>query len=175
MYRLGNNRRVAVPLARLFLLKEHIMNQIQKAVVQTFCTKLEQYIAKGIELQDAMSKLIPVYNKADVPTQLDIRSKVAKLVGIKQGGVEPIMITKGIYKGSLGFSKVGKAQNNAREMLRTMFPTSSTTSSTTSKQVDKIDDARRRAEKFAGAHKKSEIQQRIAILNAELKALKAYV
>ena len=151
------------------------MNQIQKVVVQTFCTKLEQYIAKGIELQDAMSKLIPVYNKADVPTQLDIRSKVAKLVGIKQGGVEPIMITKGIYKGSLGFSKVGKAQNNAREMLRTMFPTSSTTSSTTSKQVDKIDDARRRAEKFAGAHKKSEIQQRIAILNAELKALKAYV
>jgi hypothetical protein len=153
------------------------MNQIQKAVVQTFCTKLEQYIAKGIELQDAMSKLIPVYNKADVPTQLDIRSKVAKLVGIKQGGVKPIEITKGIYKGSLGFSKVGKAQNSAREMLRTMFPTSSTTSSTTaiSKQVDKIDQSRKRAEKFAEAHKKSEIQQRIAELNAELKALKAYV
>ena len=147
------------------------MNEIQKAVVQTFCTKLEQYIAKGIELQDAMSKLIPVYNKADVPTQLDIRSKVAKLVGIKQGGVKPIMITKGIYKGSLGFSKVGKAQNSAREMLRTMFPTSSTTS----KQVDKIDVARKRAEKFADAHRKSEIQQRIDELTAELKALKAYV
>ena len=115
------------------------MNQIQKAVVQTFCTKLEQYIAKGIELQDAMNKLIPVYNKADVQTQLDIRSKVAVLVSKKQGGVEPIMITKGIYKGSLGFSKVGKAQNSAREMLRTMFPTSSTTSSTTSKQVDVVE------------------------------------
>ena len=115
------------------------MNQIQKAVVQTFCTKLEQYIAKGIELQDAMNRLIPVYNKADVQTQLDIRSKVAVLVGKKQGGVEPIKITKGIYKGSLGFSRVGKAQNNAREMLRTMFPTSSATSSTTSKQVDVVE------------------------------------
>ena len=113
------------------------MKQIQQRVVQTFCTKLEQYIAKGIELQDAMNKLVPVYNKADVQTQLDIRSKVAVLVGKKQGAT-PSMITKGIYKGSLGFSKATKKQNSAREMLRTMFPTSSTTSSTTSKQKDVV-------------------------------------
>lgn len=115
------------------------MNQIQNKVVQTFCTKLSALLDARIQLQDAIRQLVPVYNKANRDDQLAIRSKVAELIGKKQGGVKPIMITKGVYKGSLGFSKVGKAQNNAREMLRTMFPTSSTTSSTTSKKVDVVE------------------------------------
>lgn len=115
------------------------MNQNQNKVVQTFCTKLSALLDARIQLQDAIRQLVPVYNKASRDDQLEIRSKVAQLISKKQGGVKPIMITKGVYKGSLGFSKVGKAQNNAREMLRTMFPTSSTTSSTTSKKVDVVE------------------------------------
>jgi hypothetical protein len=152
------------------------MNQIQNKVVQTFCTKLSALLDARMQLQDAMRHLVPMYNKADRDTQLEIRSKVAKLVGKKQGGVKPIEITKGIYKGSLGFSRVGKAQNNARVMLQEMLPAVAVvTKSKVSKQVDKIDQSRKRAEKFAEAHKKSEIQQRIDELTAELKALKAYV
>jgi len=172
MYRLGNSRRVAEPLARLFLLKEHIMNQIQKAVVQTFCTKLNAYIASGVALKEAMRSVVPMYNKADVATQHEMRNMVAVVIGnIK--GIKPIVIPKGIYRGALGFSKDTAKGNQARTMLQYYFPTSNATA--ISKQVDVIDVARKRAEKFAESHKKSEIQQRIAILNAELKALKAYV
>lgn len=172
MYRLGNSRRVAEPLARLFLLKEHIMNQIQKAVVQTFCTKLNAYIASGVALKEAMRSVVPMYNKADVATQHEMRNMVAVVIGnIK--GVKPIVLPKGIYRGALGFSKATVKGNQARTMLQYYFPTSNATA--ISKQVDKIDVARKRAEKFAESHKKSEIQQRIDELTAELKALKAYV
>lgn len=148
------------------------MNQNQKGVVQTFCTKLNAYVASGIALRDAMLKVVPMYNKADVATQHEMRNKVAIVIGnIK--GVKPIVLPKGIYAGALGFSKATDKGNQARVMLQYYFPTSSTTA--ISKQVDVIEVARKRAEKFAESHKKSDIQQRIAILNAELKALKAYV
>ena len=148
------------------------MNSIQQRVVQTFCTKLEQYIASGVALRDAMKQVVPLYNKADVETQHEMRNKVAVLIG-KIKGVKPIVLPKGIYAGALGFSKSTKKSNQARAMLQYYFPTSSTTSS--SKQVDVIEVARKRGERFAESHKKSEIQQRIAILTAELKSLKSYV
>ena len=148
------------------------MNQIQNKVVQTFCTKLNTYVASGIALRDAMRSVVPMYNKADVATQHEMRNMVAVVIGnIK--GIKPIVIPKGKYAGALGFSKTTVKGNQARTMLQYYFPTSNATA--ISKQVDVIDVARKRAEKFAESHKKSEIQQRIAILNAELKALKAYV
>jgi hypothetical protein len=172
MYRLSYSRCVAEPLARLFVFKESIMNQIQKAVVQTFCTKLYGYIESGVVLRDAMLALMPVYNKADVEAQHEMRNMVVRVIGdIKK--VKPIVLPKGKYAGALGFSKTTVKGNQARTMLQYYFPTGNATA--ISKQVDVVDSARKRAEKFAESHKKSEIQQRIAILNAELKALKAYV
>ena len=148
------------------------MNQIQNKVVQTFCTKLNAYVASGIALREAMLALMPVYNKADVESQHEMRNMVVRVIG-KLKGVKPIVLPKGKYAGALGFSKATVKGNQARTMLQYYFPTSNATA--ISKQVDVIDVARKRAEKFAESHKKSEIQQRIAILNAELKALKAYV
>ena len=113
------------------------MNQIQQRGVQTFCTKLEQYIASGIALRDAMKQVVPLYNRADVETQHEMRNKVVVVIG-KIKGVQPIVLPKGIYKGALGFDKSTVKGNQARVMLQYYFPTSSTTSSTTSKQKDVV-------------------------------------
>jgi hypothetical protein len=148
------------------------MNSIQQRVVQDFCTSLQEYITAGTTLRNAMKKVMPSYNRADVEAQHEMRNEVAKLVG-KIKGVKPIVLPKGIYSGALGFSKSTPKSNSARVMLQYYFPTSNTKA--ISKQVDVIEVARKRAEKFAESHKKSEIQQRIDILSAELKSLKAYV
>jgi hypothetical protein len=94
------------------------MNTVQQAVVQNYCTKLEAHIKSGMELRKALQQLVPIFNKATVEEQLDIRSKVVTLIG-KLKGVKPKLMEKGTYKGSLGFDAHGtEEENQARVMVQ---------------------------------------------------------
>lgn len=98
------------------------MNKSQKAVVQNYCTKLKDFIKAGYALRKAMKALVPVFNKASAVEQLAIRSEVAKLIA-ELKGIEPKLMEKGAYKGSLGFDAHGTdEENQARVMMQTYLP-----------------------------------------------------
>ena len=73
--------------------------------------------------------------------------------------------------------KSGKRADTALSKFRyvTQIKSESKATKSVSKQVDKIDLARRKAERFAEAHKAVEIRSEIAFVEAYLKSLKAYV
>jgi hypothetical protein len=78
---------------------------------------------------------------------------------------------------SFNDKKSGKRHDTALSKFRyvtqiQLLPTSSTT---VSKKVDKIDLARRKAERFADTHKVVEIRAEIVAVEAYLKSLKSYV
>jgi len=60
----------------------------QQAVVQNFCTKLEGFIKQGYELRKALQAVVPVYNQATTEQQIEMRDKVAELIG-RLKGVKP--------------------------------------------------------------------------------------
>jgi len=94
----------------------------QQAVVQNFCTKLEGFIKQGYELRKALQAVVPVYNQATTEQQIEMRDKVAELIG-RLKGVKPKRLEKGAYKGYLGFDAHGSdAENQARTMLQYYFP-----------------------------------------------------
>ena len=94
----------------------------QQAVVQNFCTKLEGFIKQGYELRKALQAVVPVYNQASTEQQIEMRDKVAELIG-RLKGVKPKRLEKGAYKGYLGFDAHGSdTENQARTMLQYYFP-----------------------------------------------------
>ena len=94
----------------------------QQAVVQNFCTKLEGFIKQGYELRKALQAVVPVYNQATTEQQIEMRDKVAELIG-RLKGVKPKRLEKGAYKGYLGFDAHGSdAENQARTMLQYYLP-----------------------------------------------------
>ena len=154
------------------------MNQ---SVITQFFSSLEKFITAGTEYGIALKKLTPLYNKAKPAEQVEIRNRVVQVIG-KKYGAKPIMLEAGAYKGSLGFDSRGDLnQRSARAFLRNNFnvkvvvDNSSTPKPKGSAQVDKIDLARRKAEKFADTHKVVEIRAEIVAVEAYLKSLKSYV
>ena len=73
--------------------------------------------------------------------------------------------------------KSGKRADTALSKFRyvTQIKSDSKATKSVSKQVDKIDLAKRKAEKFADSHKAIEIRNEIAYIEVYLKSLKAYV
>lgn len=134
---------IAEPLSSAFLL-ELIVNTSHKAVVQNFCTKLEQHLATGDALKVALGKVKPIFNSAKLEQQLAIRNEVVKVIA-KYKKVKPITLEAGAYKGSLGFSRHGtEEENQARVMLQYYFPLTQKKPKASSeqqvvKQVDEVE------------------------------------
>lgn len=120
------------------------MLKSQQVVVQNFCTLLKSHIESGLKLRKALQAVVPIYNKATPEQQVAMRDEVAIIIG-KFKGVKPIRLTKGDYKGYLGFESRGSAEENqARVMLQDYFPIGikkkkGSSQQQVSKQVDEVE------------------------------------
>ena len=120
------------------------MIKSQQAVVQNLCTKLQAHLDSGDALKVALAKVKPLYNKATVEQQIEMRNEVAKVIG-KYKKVKPKVMEKGDYKGYLGFDAHGTdAENQARVMLQHYFPAKkkkakSSSAQPVAKQVDEVE------------------------------------
>ena len=121
------------------------MLKSQQVVVQNFCTLLKSHIESGLKLRKALQAVVPIYNKATPEQQVAMRDEVAIIIG-KFKGVTPIRLTKGDYKGYLGFESRGSAEENqARVMLQDYFPIGvkkkkGSSQQQVSKQVDEVEE-----------------------------------
>jgi hypothetical protein len=103
----------AEPVARLFLLENQTMNQIN-----TYLNAVSAHIKAGKTLRQALEELKPVYNKATFDAQQAIKLQVAQLVG-KEYGVKPVMTNRGL----VSFDRTTKKGDAARKLLSYYFPT----------------------------------------------------
>jgi hypothetical protein len=154
----------------LFLLENQIMKQLNN-----YINAVSAHLDTEVELGQALAKAQPLI-MAMPPTKRTVwfHTNIAPLVA--QAYKAELVLTR---NGTTSFNdkKSGKRADTALSKFRyvtqiQLLPTSSTTAS---KQVDKIDQARRKAEKFANAHKAVEIRNEIAVVEAYLKSLKSYV
>jgi hypothetical protein len=91
--------------------------------VATFIKSFEALIEANNTYQQALAKLKPLYDKAKLAEQIEIRNSVATLVGMKYG-VVPKVMEQGANKGLLGFDAHGSDdEKRARDVLRKGFPT----------------------------------------------------
>jgi hypothetical protein len=154
----------------LFLLENQIMKQLNN-----YINAVSAHLDQEVELGQALAKAQPII-MAMPPTKRTVwfHTNIAPLVA-QAYKVDLVMTRNGTT--SFNDKKSGKRADTALSKFRyvtqiQLLPTSSTT---VSKQVDKIDQARRKAEKFANAHKAVEIRAEIAVVEAYLKSLKSYV
>jgi hypothetical protein len=154
----------------LFLLENQIMKQLNN-----YINAVSAHLDQEVELGQALAKAQPII-MAMPPTKRTVwfHTNIAPLVA-QAYKVDLVMTRNGTT--SFNDKKSGKRADTALSKFRyvtqiQLLPTSSTT---VSKQVDKIDQARRKAEKFANAHKAVEIRAEIAVAEAYLKSLKSYV
>lgn len=121
------------------------MLKSQQAVVQNFCTKLQDHLDSGMKLRKALKAVVPIYNKATPEQQVTMRDEVAQVIG-KFKGVKPKRLEKGAFKGYLGFDSHGSpAENQARVMLQDYFPVGIKKATSSSpqpvvKQVDEVEE-----------------------------------
>jgi hypothetical protein len=141
----------------------------------TYINAVSAHLNKEAELGQALAKAEPVIMamKPEART-VWFHTNIAPLVA-QAYKVELVLTRNGTT--SFNDKKSGKRHDTALSKFRyvtqiQLLPTSSTT---VSKKVDKIDQARRKAEKFANAHKVVEIRAEIAVAEAYIKSLKAYV
>ena len=114
-------------------------------VVQSFLNALEQLLEASFTFQDALEKLRPVFNKAKVKEQVEIRNSIAYLIGSKYG-VVPKLLTQGKFAGYMGFdANASSAEANASKALRRAFPITVDIVSTPSKQTKKPDPIKAKA------------------------------
>ena len=93
-----------------------------KAVTQ-YLNAVEQHIDASHNLGDAMQTLMPIFNRASLKEQVEIRNSVAYLIGTKKK-VVPKLMEQGANKGCMGFDAHGsQAEKQARDMLRYYLPT----------------------------------------------------
>lgn len=118
------------------------MNASHQAVVQNFCTKLQAHLDSGDELRKALNKVKPIFDGAKPEQQIAMRDPVAILIG-KYKKVKPKLLEKGEYKGYLGFTRHGSAEENqARTMLQYYFPSKPEKKASkpkVSKKIDKVE------------------------------------
>jgi hypothetical protein len=154
----------------LFLLENQIMKQLTN-----YIDAVSAHLDQEVELGQALAKAQPLI-MAMPPTKRTVwfHTNIAPLVA-QAYKVELVMTRNGTT--SFNDKKTGKRADTALSKFRyvtqiQLLPTRSTAVST---QVDKIDQARRKAEKFANAHKVAEIRAEIAVAEAYIKSLKSYV
>ena len=120
------------------------MIKSQQAVVQNFCTKLQDHLASGDALKKALAKVKPLFNSAKPEQQVEMRDAVAQVIG-KYKGVKPKRLEAGAYKGYLGFDAHGsESENQARVMLQYYFPLTlkkakGSSEQPVAKQVDEVE------------------------------------
>lgn len=143
--------------------------------LNNYIDAVSAHLNTEVELGQALAKAQPLI-MAMPPTKRTVwfHTNIAPLVA-QAYKVDLVMTRNGTT--SFNDKKSGKRADTALSKFRyvtqiQLLPTSSTT---VSKQVDKIDQARRKAEKFANAHKAVEIRNEIAVVEAYLKSLKSYV
>ena len=143
--------------------------------LNNYINAVSAHLDTEVELGQALAKAQPLI-MAMPPTKRTVwfHTNIAPLVA-QAYKVDLVMTRNGTT--SFNDKKSGKRADTALSKFRyvtqiQLLPTSSTTAS---KQVDKIDQARRKAEKFANAHKAVEIRNEIAVVEAYLKSLKSYV
>jgi len=145
-------------------------------VLSNLINAVKNCLADEIKLKDALLKAKPVID-AMKPTDRTVwfHTNIAPLVA-KAYRAELVLTRNGTTSFN---NKDGTRHDTALSKFRYVSQLSlkkkSATSSTTSNQVDTIDRARRKAEKFAEAHKVVEIRNEIKATEAYLKSLKAYV
>ena len=143
--------------------------------LNNYINAVSAHLDTEVELGQALAKAQPLI-MAMPPTKRTVwfHTNIAPLVA-QAYKVDLVMTRNGTT--SFNDKKSGKRADTALSKFRyvtqiQLLPTSSTT---VSKQVDKIDQARRKAEKFANAHKVVEIRAEIVAVEAYLKSLKSYV
>ena len=163
------SRCVAEPLARLFLLENH-MNQ---SIVNKYFEALEALLTAGTTYAKAVKALIPEFAKASPEEKDAIRNRVAQVIG-KMYGVKPKVMEKGINKGLLGFDAHGsKAESNARDFMRDNFKITKKVvgKSPTKKVSAKVDEAEELLKQLYSLSKKD--QARFDVLYTNDKKAKA--
>jgi hypothetical protein len=143
--------------------------------LNNYINAVSNHLNTEVELGQALAKAEP-FIMAMSPTKRTVwfHTNIAPLVA--QAYKVDLVLTR---NGTTSFTdkKSGKRADTALSKFRyvtqiKLLPTSSTT---VSKQVDKIDLARRKAERFADTHKVVEIRAEIIAVEAYLKSLKSYV
>jgi hypothetical protein len=140
-----------------------------------YINAVASHLDKEAELGEALAKAEPIIMamKPEART-VWFHTNIAPLVA-QTYKVELVLTRNGTT--SFNDKKSGKRHDTALSKFRyvTQIKLVATSSTTVSTQVDKIDQARRKAEKFADTHKAVEIRAEIAVAEAYLKSLKSYV
>jgi hypothetical protein len=148
--------------------------EIQMKQLTNYINAVSNHLTVEAELGDALRKAQPIIMamKPEART-VWFHTNIAPLVA--QAYKVELVMTR---NGTTSFNdKRGKRADTALSKFRyvTQIQLVATSSTTVSKQVDKIDLARRKAEKFADTHKVVEIRAEIAVAEAYIKSLKSYV
>jgi hypothetical protein len=141
----------------------------------TYINAVKDHLNSEIDLGEALAKAQPVIMKMK-PTERTVwfHTNIGQLVA-QAYGVELVLTRNGTT--SFNDKKSGKRHDTALSKFRYVTQTKIEGKPTKkiSTQVDRIDQARRKAEKFADAHKVVEIRAEIVAVEAYLKSLKSYV
>lgn len=108
----------------------------------TYINAINSHITSRIEISKAQAKFVVAYNGMTKGEQGIARNAIAELVS-KRTGVKCIKMTKGTYKGLLGFTSKQAGGSDASEAARAMFVYYTPKvvvekSSTTRKSVDPV-------------------------------------
>jgi hypothetical protein len=139
----------------------------------TYINAVASHLASDIDLGKTLANAQPIIERMKPEARtVWFHTNIAPLVA-KAYKVEAVTTRNGTTSFN---DKQGKRADTALSKFRYVTQIKlSTTSSGVSKQVDKIDQARRKAERFADTHKAVEIRAEIVAVEAYLKSLKSYV
>ena len=140
----------------------------------SYINAVSNHLASDIDLGDALRKAYPIIMKMKpVERAVWFHTNIAPLVAQAYGVT--LVETR---NGTTSFNnKAGKRADTALSKFRyvTQIQMEQRVAKKVSKQVDRVDQARRKAEKFADSHKAVEVKAEIAFVEAYLKSLKSYV
>ena len=139
-----------------------------------YINAVSNHLASDIDLGDALRKAQPIIMQMKPQDRtVWFHTNIAPLVA-KSYTVELVMTRNGTTSFN---NKSGKRADTALSKFRyvTQITLVGKPKPTVSKQVDRVDLAKRKAEKFADSHKAVEIRNEIAYIEVYLKSLKSYV
>lgn len=127
--------------------------------ITTYINAINSHITSRIEISEAQKKFVVAYNSMTKDEQGDARNAIARLIS-QRTGVKPVVMTKGTYKGWLGFTSKQAGGSDKSEAARAMFVYYTPKvvvekSSTTRKSVDPVSALLKKFEGLTAAQKRA--------------------
>lgn len=125
----------------------------------TYINAINSHINSRIEISEAQKKFVVAYNSMTKDEQGDARNAIARLIS-QRTGVKPVVMTKGAYKGWLGFTSKQAGGSDKSEAARAMFVYYTPKvvvekSSTTRKSVDPVSALLEKFQSLTAAQKRA--------------------